>query len=211
MTPTRLALLSLAVGSRQCKASTGLGRGPHVSSFLHMHLPISPLPSSFLALSLPSFFYLSPSFLPSFLTIHLPHPFLLFFLSLKICSFHIPSTNLYWRSKTNSSPPQEAAHGKLYSINTGVAEELHALLQSALPSLTSLALCSQHTPQAHKEGNAGQSPPVLVMTLMLDRGRWEPWGSSVQGKHGIARLHKGKLRFLKTDFLEVWCILRSFL
>lgn len=46
MTPTRLALLSPAAGSRQCRASTDLGRGPHVSSSLHLHLPISPLPTS---------------------------------------------------------------------------------------------------------------------------------------------------------------------
>lgn len=86
MTPTRLALLSPASGSRQCRASTDLGRGPHVSSSLHMHLPIPPLPSSFLSLSLPSFFY--PSLSLSFLTIHLLHPFLLFLSSLK----SVPST-----------------------------------------------------------------------------------------------------------------------
>lgn len=62
MTPTRLALLSPAAGSRQCRAGTDLGRGPHVSSSLLLHLPISPLPSSLLSLSLPSFFHLSLSF-----------------------------------------------------------------------------------------------------------------------------------------------------
>lgn len=126
MTPTRLALLSPAAGSRQCRAGTDLGRGPHVSSSLLLHLPISPLPSSLLSLSLPSFFHLSLS--PSFLTIHLLHPFLLFLLFLKICSFHIPSTNPPWRRQTKSSQPQEAAQplAKLDAINTGVAEELHA-------------------------------------------------------------------------------------
>lgn len=65
---------------------------------------------------------------PSFLTIHLLHPFLLFLLFLKICSFHIPSTNPPWRRQTKSSQPQEAAQplAKLDAINTGVAEELHA-------------------------------------------------------------------------------------
>lgn len=192
MTPTRLALLSPAVGSRQCKASTDLGRDPMfpVSSTCTCPSP------HFLQLSSHSAFRRSfTSLFPSFLTIHLLHPFLLFFLFLKICSFHIPSTNLHWRSKTNSSQPQEQPMAKLDSINTSVAEELHVLLQSPLPSLTSLALCSQHTPQAHKEGNAGQSPPVLVMTLILDIGQWEPWGSSVQGKHGIAQ----ELVFIKAN------------
>lgn len=144
-TPTRLTLLSPAVGSRQCKASTGLGRGPHVSSFLHMHLPISPLPSSFLSLS---FRHSFTSLFPSFLTIHLPHPFLLFFLFLKICSFHIPSTNLHWRSKTNSSQPQEAVHGKtgLHQQRRGWGATCAAPVTPS--NLTSLALCSQHTPQA---------------------------------------------------------------
>lgn len=77
MTPTRLALLSPAAGSRQCRASTDLGRGPHVASSLHLHLPISPLPSSLLSLSLPSFFHLSLSLLLSWLFIC----FILFFSS----------------------------------------------------------------------------------------------------------------------------------
>lgn len=97
---------------------------------------------------------------PSFLTIHLLHPFLLFLLFLKICSFHIPSTNPPWRRQTKSSQPQEAAQplAKLDAINTGVAEELHASLQPPLPHLlAALARCGQHTPQAHKE-NAGQPP-----------------------------------------------------
>lgn len=110
---------------------------------------------------------------PSFLTIHLLHPFLLFLLFLRICSFHIPSTNPPWRRQTKSSQPQEAAQplAKLDAINTGVAEELHASLQPPLPHLlAALARCGQHTPQAHK-GNAGQSPSVLVLTLTLDIGR----------------------------------------
>lgn len=202
MTPTRLALLSPAAGSRQCRASTDLGRGPHVSSSLQMHLPISPLPSSFLSLSLPSFFHLSLSF---FLDYSFASSFSSLPLFLKICSFHIPSTNPPWRRQTKSSQPQEAAQplAKLDAINTGVAEELHASLQPPLPHLlASLALCGQHTPQAHK-GNAGQSPSVLVMTLILDIGRWEPWGSSVQGKHSIAHeliFIKANCIFLKQTF-----------
>lgn len=200
MTPTRLALLSPAIGSRQCKASTDLGRGPHVSSFLHMHLPISPLPSSFLSLS---FRHSLPlSFLPSWLFICL----ILFFSSFSSLK-SVPSTYLQQiytgEVKQTALSLRRQPMAKLDSINTGVAEELEALLQSPLPSLTSLALCSQHTPQAHEEGNAGQSPPVLVMTLMLDIGRWEPWGSSVQGKHGIAHglvFIKANCIFLRQTF-----------
>lgn len=157
MTPTRLALLSPAAGSRQCRAGTDLGRGPHVSSSLHLHLPISPLPSSLLSLSLPSFFHLSLSF---FLDYSFASSFPSLPLFLKICSFHIPSTNPPWRRQTKSSQPQEAAQplAKLDAINTGVAEELHASLQPPLPHLlAALARCGQHTPQAHK-GNAGQPP-----------------------------------------------------
>lgn len=125
MTPTRLALLSPAAGSRQCRAGTDLGRGPHVSSSLLLHLPISPLPSSLLSLSLPSFFHLSLSF---FLDYSFASSFSSLPLFLKICSFHIPSTNPPWRRQTKSSQPQEAAQllAKLDAINTGVAEELHA-------------------------------------------------------------------------------------
>lgn len=212
MTPTRLALLSPAAGSRQCRASTDLGRGPHVSSSLHLHLPISPLPSSLLSLSLPSFFHLSLSF---FLDYSFASSFSSLPLFLKICSFHIPSTNPPWRRQTKSSQPQEAAQplAKLDAINTGVAEELHASLQPPLPHLlAALARCGQHTPQAHK-GNAGQPPcsrhdtdtrhrPMRAMRKQCPRQAWHSsW----------AHLHKGKLHFLKTDFLEVWCILRFFL
>lgn len=109
-------------------------------------------------------FFLDYSFASSFSSLPL---------FLKICSFHIPSTNPPWRRQTKSSQPQEAAQplAKLDAINTGVAEELHASLQPPLPHLlAALARCGQHTPQAHK-GKAGQSPSVLVMTLTLDISR----------------------------------------
>lgn len=149
MTPTRPALLSPAVGSRQCKASTDLGRDP----MFPPHAP-APLPTSFsFPLTQPSVILSPLSFLPSWLFIR----FILFcysFSSLK----SVPSAyhqQIYTGEVKQSSQPQEQPMAKLDSINTSVAEALHVLLQSPLPSLTSLALCSQHTPQAHLS-----SPPL---------------------------------------------------
>lgn len=148
MTQTRLALLSPAMGSRHCKASADLGRRPHVSA---VSSTCTCLPTI-----LPSFPHsafrhsLNPLF-PSFLTIHLHHPFLLYFLFLKICSFHIPSTHLPWRSQKASSLRRQPV-AKPDSITAALAEELAALLQSPLPSPTSLALCSQHTSKPAKKG-----------------------------------------------------------
>lgn len=169
MTPTRLALLSPAAGSRQCRAGTDLGRGPHVSSSLLLHLPISPLPSSLLSLSLPSFFHLSLSF---FLDYSFASSFPSLPLFLKICSFHIPSTNPPWRRQTKSSQPQEAAQplAKLDAINTGVAEELHASPATpSTPPRRSSTVWSAHPSSPQRE--CRPAPSVLVMTLTLDIGR----------------------------------------
>lgn len=86
------------------------------------------------------------------------HPFLLYFLFLSICSFHIPSTNLHWRNQKAPSIVRQLVCGETGSINTGMAEELHAFLQSPLPGLTSLALQSAHLPSPQR----GESMPVPI-------------------------------------------------
>lgn len=212
MTPTRLALLSPASGSRQCRASTDLGRGPHVSSSLHMHLPIPPLPSSFLSLSLPSFFYLSLSL--SFLAIHLFHPFLLFLSSLNLFLPHtINKSTLEKTDKKLSASGGSPAPGK-----TGRHQHWRGWGATCVPPATpstpprrSSTVWSAHPSSPQRECR----PVHLVLVMTLTRHRpmramrkqcpRQAWHSS------WTHLHKGKLHFLKTDFLEVWYILRFFL
>lgn len=158
MTQTRLALLSPAIGSRQCKASADLGRGPHVSTvsstctYLPTMLPSFPHSAFHHSLSLS--LSLSLDFICTIL-------FFSTFSSLK-SSFHIPSTNLHWRSQKAPSLRRQPM-AKLDSINTALAEELPAFLQSPLPSLTSLALCSQHTSKPLNKGI--QARPRLFWSL----------------------------------------------
>lgn len=114
---------------------------------LSFHLPLT-LPSAIL-LTLSLSLFLDYSFPSSFSSL-LPLPWHLF----------LPHTiNKSTLEKPESSQPRGSPCAvKPGSINTGMAEELHAFLQSPLPGLTSLALQSAHLPSPQR----GESMPVPI-------------------------------------------------
>lgn len=202
MTPTRLALLSPAAGSRQCRASTDLGRGPHVASSLHLHLPISPLPSSLLSLSLPSFFHLSLSLLLSWLFIC----FILFFSSfssLKSVPHTINKSTLEKTDKKLSASGGSPDPGK-----TGRHQHWRGWGATYVPPATPSTPPRRSSTvwSAHPSSPQRECRPVPLCSRHdtdTDIGRWGPWGSSVQGKQGIAHeliFIKANCIFLKQTF-----------